>query len=249
MLAVRIVVALTWILGAGSLASFGAFLWAGSFGAIDLHLTQRSRMLWDAFLCLLFFAQHSILIRRSVRNALLKVIPEYCHGVAYTFASAVVLLALVLLWQDSTVKLYVVHGGGRWALRLVLLLALAGVLWGIRSLEKFDAFGIDTYLSHIRGKRTSPPTLTIKGLYGVVRHPFYAMAIVALWATPLLSADRLLFNVFFSAWILLGARLEERDLLSEFGEAYARYRRAVPMFVPRPSRRRTEKAREARASQ
>ncbi len=232
MLVARSISALAWILGAGSLALFGAFLWNGSLGAIDLRLANRSLLAWDAFLCLLFFAQHSILIRRSVRNALRKTIPAYGYGVAYTFASAVVLLALVLLWQRSAVDLYALQGPGRWALRVVLLLAFAGVLWGIRSLERFDAFGIDAYLAQIRKKQTPPLPLTVKGPYGLVRHPFYAFAIVALWATPVLSIDRLLLNVLFTGWIVAGASLEERDLLADFGEDYARYRQAVPMFLP-----------------
>ncbi len=240
MLVARLVAALAWILGAGSLALFGAFLWSGSLGAIDLRLANRSLLAWDAFLCLLFFAQHSILIRRPVRNALKKAIPEYCYGVAYTFASAVVLLALVLLWQRSAVNLYALEGPGRWALKVVLLLAFVGVLWGIRSLEKFDAFGINGYLAHSRKRQPAPIPLTVNGPYALVRHPFYAFAIVALWATPVLSMDRLLLNVLFTGWIVLGASLEECDLLAEFGEAYALYRQEVPMFVPRRWARREE---------
>jgi protein-S-isoprenylcysteine O-methyltransferase Ste14 len=43
----------------------------------------------------------------------------------------------------------------------------------------------------------------------------------------------LLLNVLFTGWILLGASLEERDLLADFGDGYANYRESVPMFVPR----------------
>ena len=246
MLVARLVAMLAWILGTGSLALFGAFLWSESLGGIDLRLTQRSLLVWDAALCLLFFLQHSILIRRSVRDALKKAIPEHCQGVTYTFTSAVVLLALVLSWQHSSVNLYVLQGAGRWILRVVLLLAFVGVLWGMRSLEKFDAFGIDLYLTHIRGRQNSPARLTIKGPYGLVRHPFYAFAIVALWATPELAVDRLLLNILFTGWILLGASLEERDLLAEFGEDYASYRQTVPMFVPR-GRTRREKTDKVKA--
>lgn len=233
MLVARVLAALAWIHGVGSLVLFGAFLWTESLGAIDLRLTPRSLLVWDAALCLLFFSQHSILIRRPVRNALKKAIPEHCQGVAYTFASAVVLLTLVLLWQHSAVDLYALHGVGWWVLRVVLLLALAGFVWGVRSLERFDAFGIDMYLAHIRRKPPSPAKLTVKGPYGLVRHPFYALIIVVLWVTPVLSVDRLLLNVLFTGWILLGASLEERDLLAEFGKDYASYRQAVPMFLPR----------------
>ncbi len=117
--------------------------------------------------------------------------------------------------------------------RAVLLLAFACVFWGIRSLERFDAFGIDVLLAHIRKERVLPAKLTITGPYRFLRHPFYACAIVAVWAAPLLTFDRLLFNVLFTVWIIVGAGLEERDLLAEFGEGYAGYRRAVPMLIPR----------------
>ncbi len=233
MLLARVVATLAFILGAGSLVLFGAFLWMERLGSINLRLTNRSLLVWDASLCLFFFLQHSILLRRSVRDALKKVIPEYCQAVAYTLASATVLLALILLWQHSAVNLYALQGAGRLVLRVVLLLVVIGLVWGTRSLERFDVFGIDAYLAHIRCRQIPPARLTIQGPYGLVRHPFYALIIVALWARPVLSLDRLLLNILFTAWIVLGASLEERDLLAEFGEEYARYRQAVPKFVPR----------------
>ncbi len=233
MLVGRMLAALTWMLGAGSLALFGAFLWTGNVSTIDLRLTTGLLMLWDAFLCLLFFAQHSILVRRSVRAALKRTVPEYLQGVAYTMTSAVALLGVILLWQHSAMNVYALHGAARWPFRVILLLAFAGVVWGIQSLERFDAFGIDMYLAHVRGRQLPPVSMTVDGPYGMVRHPFYAFGIVAVWATPVLSVDRLLFNCLFTGWIYLGARLEERDLLGEFGEHYAFYRKAVPMFLPR----------------
>ena len=52
------------------------------------------------------------------------------------------------------------------------------------------------------------------------------------WGWPLLVGALLLFDVILTLWIVLGAILEERDLVAEFGEEYARYRRHVPMLVP-----------------
>jgi protein-S-isoprenylcysteine O-methyltransferase Ste14 len=233
MFVARLVATLTWIIGMGSLVLFGTFLWTERLGVIDLRLTNRSLLVWDASLCLLFFLQHSTLIRRSVRDAVKRAIPDYCQGVAYTFASAVVLLALILLWQHSAVNLYALRGAGAWIPRVASLLVVVGFVWGTRSLERFDAFGIDEYLAHIQCGQSPPPRLTVNGPYGLVRHPFYALAIVALWAAPVLSLDRLLLNILFTGWVVLGASLEERDLLAEFGEEYASYRQAVPMFVPR----------------
>ncbi len=245
MLIARVIVALAWILGAGSLLLFGGFLWTGGVVGLEFRFTPLSALLWDASLCIVFFAQHSILIRRPVRSALRKAIPDHFYGLAYTYASALALALLVVLWQHAGGYLCSVYGVGRWVLRIIWLLAFVGVLWGIGSLERFDAFGADAYLNHLRQRRPSSGHLTVRGPYGIVRHPFYAFAIVALWATPAPSVDRLLLNVLFTGWILLGASLEERDLLADFGEDYARYRESVPMFVPRPWKTRTKAQRTA----
>jgi len=42
----------------------------------------------------------------------------------------------------------------------------------------------------------------------------------------------LLFSVLFTAWIIVGTVLEERDLVADYGEVYQYYQRAVPMLVP-----------------
>jgi protein-S-isoprenylcysteine O-methyltransferase Ste14 len=187
---------------------------------------------WDAALCLVFFLQHSVMLRQSFQIRMYRWLPDYWSGVMYTVASAIALMVLVSSWQQSNVTFYVASAGARWLFGTILLLALAGVLWGIRSLGDFDAFGIQRFLSGLRETTLRQAALTIKGPYRVVRHPFYAFAIVALWAAPVLTLDRIVLNVMFTVWIVVGATLEERDLISEFGEAYRNYQRTVPMFVP-----------------
>jgi protein-S-isoprenylcysteine O-methyltransferase Ste14 len=42
-----------------------------------------------------------------------------------------------------------------------------------------------------------------------------------------------LFAIMSTAYILVGVRLEERDLVAAFGASYEQYRRRVPMLLPR----------------
>ena len=42
----------------------------------------------------------------------------------------------------------------------------------------------------------------------------------------------LAFNLGATLYILVGIQFEERKLLKEFGQAYADYRRGVPMLIP-----------------
>ncbi len=242
-----VLVVLAWVFGAGSMALFAIFLWTGSLPILDLGLSKTSLVLWNTGLCLVFFLQHSIMIRRSLRRSLERFVPEYCYGAVYTIFSGMALLAVLGLWQASATNVYELHGAARVTMRVLWLLSFVGFSWGIVSLERFDAFGIEALVAHVRGKPVPTMPFTVKGPYRYLRHPFYAFSIVALWAIPSLSLDRLLFNGLFTGWIIVGAALEERDLLVQFGEDYARYRREVPMFVPRPWRR-TEAAKKANAA-
>jgi protein-S-isoprenylcysteine O-methyltransferase Ste14 len=54
-----------------------------------------------------------------------------------------------------------------------------------------------------------------------------------IWSCPDLTADRLLFNVLWTAWIITATFLEERDLVELFGEDYRMYQRLIPMLLPR----------------
>ncbi len=65
-----------------------------------------------------------------------------------------------------------------------------------------------------------------------VRHPLYACILVLFWTNVDLTADLFLLSALWSAWIWVGAMLEERDLVAEFGDAYRAYQRQVPMFFP-----------------
>lgn len=221
------------IFGAGSLLLFGAFLYTGAFGVVNMRLSQAEALIWDAGLCLLFFLQHSAMVRRSFRARLRKLAPANSHGIIYSIASGVALILLVAGWQPSSAIIYSLPSAGRWVVRIVLLFALAGSVWGFRSLREFDVFGIAAFRSGVNRERTCTVVLTIAGPYKLVRHPFYFCAVLALWAVPVLSLDRLVLNALFTLWIVLGAILEERDLVAEFGDAYSRYQSTVPMLLPR----------------
>ncbi len=220
------------VIGIGSLLVFGVFLWRGAFEVIHLDLRWYSALLWDAFLCLAFFAQHSIMVRKPFGTWLGRFVPAHFHRAIYTVASGAAVLLLTLCWQHSRIDVVVMGSAGRLLMPILLISVVAVFLWAILSLREFDAFGVQAMLAHFRAKQPDPAPLTVRGPYRWVRHPFYASGIVAVWACPTWSADRLLFNVLFTLWMVAGAYLEERDLVADFGDTYRAYQRQVPMLVP-----------------
>jgi len=220
-------------IGATSLLLLGVFLLQGPIWGIDLRLSTVAALGLDGALCLMFFMQHSGMVRTSFQRQLGAILPGHYHGAIYAIVSGVTLLTLLLFWQPSALTLFSAHGPLRWLLRGAYLGAITGFAWGVRALGSFDGFGTRPLRAEIQGKTLNPVSLlSIRGPYRWVRHPLYAFTLILLWSYPDLTADRLLLNVLWTIWIFTGSVLEERDLVSVFGESYREYQRQVPMLLP-----------------
>ena len=226
------VIVLSTVLGVGSLLLFGTFLIAGPFTIIRFDVSEGQVLIWNGSLSMLFFIQHSVMIRASFRTWFLSVIPRYYHPAIYAIVSGIVLAIVVLFWQTSQTILYRIQGPLQVLPRAISLLAIAGLIWGVQALRTFDAFGRIPIVVHLRGKQLRPPDFVLRGPYLWVRHPLYFFILVLTWSTPYVTSDRLLFNVLWTLWIIIGSYLEEKDIVAEFGERYNDYQKTVPMLLP-----------------
>lgn len=218
--------------GGISLLLLGVFLLLGPIRGIDPGFSTVCALGIDGVLCLMFFIQHSGMVRKSFQRRFEAIIPGYYHGAFYAISSGVVLLGLLLFWQPTDLTFFSAHAPLRWLLRGCYFGGILGFLWGVRALGSFDGFGTGSIKAAINGKTLKTPPFTIRGPYRWVRHPLYTCTIVLLWSYPDLTADRLLLNVMWTIWIFIGAHLEERDLVSTFGESYRVYQLEVPMLFP-----------------
>ena len=211
---------------------FWLFLFMGSFTIINLHLSERSALLIDAFLSIVFFLQHSILVRPGIKHRLAKVIPEEYYSAFYGLTSGIFLLPVLIFWQKSPTLIASTDGIIYWILRVLFFLCFAGFFWGSKSLGSFDMLGVKRLLRYISNRPGKPQQITAKGPYRWARHPLYLFLIFLIWSCPVLTLDRLIFNIMWTLWIVIGTYLEDRDLHREFGSQYLEYSARVPMLIP-----------------
>ncbi len=220
------------LIGGGSLVAFGLFLFGGPLDFVTLGASDKSALLIDTVLSLLFFVQHSLMIRKSFRRKVTRFVPEAYYSAVYAIASGIALTVVILFWQKTDTSLVEINGALFWILRLLFGIAAGGFYWGVSSLGCFDSFGQREITRHLRSTKPKSVPFSVRGPYRWVRHPLYFFTLVMIWTCPHLTADRLLFNVLWSIWLVVGSILEERDLVKEFGSEYREYQSKVPMLIP-----------------
>jgi methanethiol S-methyltransferase len=96
----------------------------------------------------------------------------------------------------------------------------------------FRNFAIQGFL----GLKEERHNLVTTGIYKYSRHPMYVASIGLLWLRGLEARD-LVVNTVFTAYLLVGAFIEEMRLIEAYGDVYRRYRKETSMFLPLKSRR------------
>jgi protein-S-isoprenylcysteine O-methyltransferase Ste14 len=227
-------------------ALFAYVLFLASFIALELASTgllpaivpavdaparqgQALALALDLALVLAFGVQHTVMARVGFKRVLTRVVPPHLERSTFVLASALCTAAIAFGWAPIA--------GDAWTLEGVAGVAVQGIAlagWGLVVLASFafDHFGL---FGLTQG---GAPAFRTPGLYRVVRHPMMLGVLIGVWAAPHMTVGHVVFAASFSAYILVGVHFEERSLLRELGESYARYRSEVPMLLPwpRPSR-------------
>lgn len=186
----------------------------------------------DLVLMSLFAVQHSVMARRQFKEWWTQYVPKSVERSTFVLFSS---LALVLLfWQWRPIPTIVWQVENPYA-AAVMGLSFAGfglVLASTFLINHFELFGLHQVANHLAGRDMPAQRFRTPALYKVVRHPLYLGFIVGFWAAPTMTVGHLLFAAVTTAYIFVGALLEERDLIDIFGDEYRRYRERVPMLLP-----------------
>ena len=111
------------------------------------------------------------------------------------------------------------------------ILGISGFLMLLLTLYQFRQFSGKFPVS-----ATPPEKIILRGVFSVWRHPIYLFASVMLIGISLIIRSKALLFIVFPVFIILVVLYiirEEAILVKRFGDQYIKYRRNVPLLVPR----------------
>ncbi len=222
-----------------------AFLYAiGFVGNLfvprSVDVSPNSHGIWLAVLlnsALLgaFAVQHSVMARPGFKAWWTRLVPKHVERSTYVLFSSLILLGIFWFWTPINMTAWTVNSPWLRAMIWgVFALGWLVVLTSTFMIDHFDLFGLRQVYHYLNGQGPRPPEFKKHFFYGLVRHPIMSGFIIAFWAAPTMTAGHLLFAAATTGYILIGTRLEERDLVVALGERYQEYQRKVPALVPRP---------------
>jgi protein-S-isoprenylcysteine O-methyltransferase Ste14 len=172
----------------------------------------------------LFALQHSIMSRQGFKRRWTRIVPARAERSTFVLVSS--LMMALLYWQWRPLPAVVWHVSAPPFRQLLLALYFAG--WAILVassffIDHFELFGLRAPIAR---------PLSTPYLYRYVRHPLYLGFLIVSWSTPHMTVGHALFAGGITAYLAIGIRFEERDLVRHFGDAYHTYQSQVPMLVP-----------------
>jgi len=188
-------------------------------------------ILTDVVLLVVFAVQHSVMARPAFKRYWTTIVPVSCERSTYVLISSLLLILLFWQWRPIVSTIWQVEGGTATILTAICWIGWLTAFASSYMIDHFEMFGLRQVATHT-GPAARVQVFKTPLLYRVVRHPLMLGFLLAFWATPHMTAGHLLFAALTTGYILIGVRLEERDLIAQFGVIYEKYHQRVPMLIP-----------------
>lgn len=187
----------------------------------------------DIALWVAFALQHSVMARPAFKARWTRIVPPATERSTYVLATALFLGPLLAFWQPLAGTVWHVTSPlARTTLLGVAVLGWAYLFAASWALNHAELFGLQQTWRSFRGTKDVSEPFRERWMYRFDRHPIMTGLILGLWSTPDMTADRLLFCVAATLYIVIGVHFEERALRRTWGATYESYRRRVRSIVP-----------------
>ncbi len=183
------------------------------------------------FVFFIFAAIHSLLATDYIKKRAEKQLKHQFryYRIFYNLIGFITFAPVLLIWIMNTSSTPPVYSIPEWLYPFILLMRLAAI--GLFSYAAYQIGVLDfAGIRQISGK--SKNMLITKGAYGIVRHPLYTGGIIILFTKIYMTQFDLTAFVLVSFYSITGALIEEKRLISIYGEEYRKYQQEVSMFIP-----------------
>ena len=191
--------------------------------------------LYSALGWVVWCALHSVLISIPITEYMKRKLGDRFRFYRLSYnAFSVATLIPVLLYSISVRQEPIFRWEGPLAILQYLLLAASIGLFivGGRNYSLFQFLGLAQIKSGGANHSLSRNAQFVaSGIHRMIRHPWYLAGIMIVWARDL-GPSAMLNNVVTNSYFIIGAILEERKMVREFGGQYREYQRNVSMFFP-----------------
>ncbi len=180
---------------------------------------------------LFFAAVHSLLATSYIKNKAERLLKEKFrfYRLLYTIISFPTFAPAFLVWLKYASLTPLVYRIPDWLYPVFLLVRLLGIglfVYAVFQTDILEFAGIKP------ARRDAESELITGGAYGIVRHPMYTGAIAVLFTEMEMSQLDLTASSLFSIYFVVGAIIEEKRLVTTFGDEYRRYQQQVSMLIP-----------------
>ena len=188
-----------------------------------------------ALLWILFCVIHSATISLPfIRYAKRRMGDRYRFYRLYYNVAAVVMFIPLLVYSAtlSGPPVFVWGGALRVLQAALIILGMFLVIAGAKHYDLLRFVGIAQIREGTpQAAKSEDDEIVSSGVLGYIRHPWYVAVFLLIWADDL-DVSSIVINTVLTAYLIIGALLEERKLVAECGEKYREYQRNVSMFVP-----------------
>ncbi len=149
------------------------------------------------------------------------------YRIIYNILSFLTAAPAFFVWMTSSSSTPLFYSIPGWLFPFLILLRLLAI-----GLVAYAAFQTDLLeFAGLMAGKTEGKLMTDKA-YGIVRHPLYTGGIVLMFTKAEMTLLDFTAAALVSIYFIIGAYIEERRLVSTFGDAYRKYQQRVSMFVP-----------------
>ncbi len=181
----------------------------------------------------LFGIQHSVMARKGFKDAITKLIPSASERSTYVLLTGIVLT--FVLWQWRPIPIVVWSVQSEIMQNIIYGLSISGwalIVFSSFLINHFELFGLQQIWFNLIKKSSPEISFKMPLLYKVVRHPIMLGVLIGIWSIPHMTIGHMVFALAMTVYVVIGVKIEERDLIADHGETYIKYKEQVPGLIP-----------------